>query len=82
MWVRVLIVATTPDFINRVLDVKVNGTVYSIRILEESFGEKYNRFPPDWKYQLSAGSSSENDESVERESLVVSETELDGVVGE
>lgn len=44
---RVLITTGNPDIINRVLEINVNGMLYSIRVMEESFGDNYNRFYSD-----------------------------------
>lgn len=78
---RALITTAVTYFINKVVEVKVNDLTYSIRLLEESFGDNYDRFLSDWKYQNSVGSSLEDDKSTTNSMLVVAETDLTAAVG-
>lgn len=73
---RALITTSVLEIINRVVEVKVNGITYSIQMLEESFGDNFSSFLTDWKYQISEGVSSEDDESMADNVLMVPETEL------
>lgn len=78
---RALIFTTIPETINRKLEIKVNGVVYSIRVIEEPSGDNFNNFYSDWKYQLSEGGSSDEDESLAGSELAVPETMFSGDVG-
>lgn len=52
-----------PVTINKVVEVKINGILYSIRLLEECFGDNYNRLISDWKYQKTEECSSDEEDS-------------------
>lgn len=52
--------------------------IHAIRLLEESFGDNFNRFVTDWKYKNSEGFSSDDDESLANSVLMVPETEFVG----
>lgn len=80
--IRVLITTSVKEIINTVIEVKVNGTVYNIRMLEESFGDNMSRFISNWKYQNSEGNSSDEDDSMANSVLRVPETELFAGIGE
>lgn len=73
---RVLIITAAPDIINRVVEVKINGTMHSIRLLEESFGDNFNKLLSDWKYQNSEDASTDDEDSAINNILMVPETEL------
>lgn len=62
-----------PEIINSVVEVKTNGVLYSIRVLEETFGDNYNRFYSVWKYQQSEDYSSDDDDSKANNYLAVPE---------
>lgn len=67
-----LITTSVPEIINRVFRIKV----YVIRVLEEVFGENYNRFYSDWKYQQYEECCSDEDDSKANSVIVVPETDL------
>lgn len=71
---RVLISTSSPKFINRVVEVRVNNVTYSIRLQEVSF-------TTDWKYYLSEGSLSEEDGSLADSSFLVPKTEFTAEIG-
>lgn len=75
---RVLIFTKVPEIINKKLEIKVNGVVFSIRILEEPSGDNFNSFYTDWKYQCSEGDTSDEDDSLQGSVLGVPETVLSG----
>lgn len=79
---RVLINTSVKEIINTVVEVKVNGIMYNIRMLEESFGDNMSRFLSDWKYQNSDGNSSDDDDSMANSVLRVPETEMFAGIGE
>lgn len=74
--IRAPITASAIVIINAVVEVKVNGTLYNIRMLEECFGDNQSRFHSDWRYQNSNGNSSEDNDSMANSILRVSETEM------
>lgn len=71
-----IITTAAPDIIDMVVEVKINGVLYSIRMAEESFGDNFNRFLSEWKYQNYVNASSDDEDSVVNNILMVSATEL------
>lgn len=79
---RVLITTSVPEIINSMVEVNSSGDLFPIRVLEESFGDNYNRLYLDWKYQQLAAPSSDDEDSEANSFLAVLETEFLGEVNE
>lgn len=69
-----LVSTTSPDLINKVVEIKVNDVLFSIRIMEDMFCEISNRSTSDWKCSASDGFSSADEESLAGSVLAVPET--------
>lgn len=79
---RAFIFTTISETLNRKLEIKVNGVVYSIRVLEEPSGDNFNKFYTDWKCQQSMGDSTDDDDDSNFDSdLAVPETMFSEDVG-